>query len=76
MTDLEYTNQGMFTRFYPNTVAGEDAWREMAKQDGVAAVLSFEAKLVIAQLRRAGYSVSKAKKSTQSIHEILAELGA
>lgn len=76
MTDLEYSKQGMFTRFYANTAAGENAWHEMAKQDGVAAVLSFEAKNVIAQLRQAGYSVAKAKKVTQSIDDILAELAA
>lgn len=73
--DIEYSNHGLFTRFYSNTPAGETVWREMAKQDGVAAVLSFEAKKVIAQIRAAGYSVAKAKKSTQSIDQILEELG-
>lgn len=75
MVDIEYINTGMFTRFMPNTPAGEDAWREMAKEDGCAAVMSIHAKSVIAQLRAAGYSVAKAKKPTQSIDEILAELG-
>ncbi len=28
--DLEYTQDGMFTRFYPNTSEGESAWRVMA----------------------------------------------
>lgn len=73
--DIEYSNHGLFTRFYPNTAAGESVWREMAKEDGVAAVLSFEAKKTIAQIRAAGYSVAKAKKTTQSIDDILAELG-
>jgi hypothetical protein len=73
--DIEYTNSGMFTRFYPNTSAGEAVWREMAKQDGVAAVLSFEAKKTIAQIRAAGYTVAKAKKPTESVDDILAELG-
>jgi hypothetical protein len=76
MTDLEYQNDGMFVRFYPNTEAGETAWREMAKIDGVAAVLSFEARRVIHELRKAGYTVSKAKKVTQSIEDILQELEA
>lgn len=75
MADLEYTQYGMFTRFFPNTPAGEAVWREMAKQDGVAAVMNFEAKKVIRQIRNAGYSVSKAKKPDMSIDEILAELG-
>lgn len=74
--DLEYTNGGMFTRFYPNTPAGEDAWREMAKEDGVAAVLSIHSKNVISQLRNAGYTVKKAAPVTQTIDDILAELGA
>ena len=76
MVDLEYTNSGMFTRFYPVTRAGEDAWREMAKEDGCAAVLSIHAKNVIGQLRKAGYSVAKAKKTTQTIADILKELEA
>lgn len=74
--DLEYRNDGLFTRFVPNTPAGEDAWRVMAEETGVAAVLNIHAAAVLAQLRRAGYSVAKAKKSTQSIDDILAELGA
>ena len=62
MTDIEYIKDGMFTRFFPNTPAGENAWREMAKEDGVAAVLNNQAKSVIYQLRKAGYIVAKAKK--------------
>lgn len=73
-SDLEYTNHGLFTRFYPNTEAGENAWREMAKESGVAAVLTMHAKPVINQLRKAGYTVSKASKPNQSISEILNEL--
>lgn len=74
MTDLEYSQQGMFTRFYANTLDGEDAWREMAKESGAAAVLNFEAKRIISQLRSAGYTVAKAKKSPNTIDSILAEL--
>lgn len=67
--DLEYITTGLFTRFVPNTPIGEDAWRQM---DG--AVLSIHAKNVIGQLRRAGYSVRKAKPVKQSMDELLAEL--
>lgn len=74
-SDLSYTTDSLFTRFIPNTPAGEDAWREMAKQDGVAAVLNIHAKAVIAQIRKAGYSVAKAVKPKESIDEILAALG-
>lgn len=71
--DLEYTTSGLFTRFYPNTAAGEVAWLEMQK-DGVAAVFIPHGDMVIAQLRRAGYSVAKAKPVKQTIDEILKEL--
>jgi len=75
-TDLTYMTDGMFTRFIADSEAGVSAWNEMAsKMNGVAAVLNFEAKSVIAQLRAAGYKVAKAKKCNQSIDSILAELG-
>lgn len=75
MADITYTQDGMFTRFYPETKDGEVVWNEMANQmGGTAAVLNFEANKVIAQIRAAGYKVAKAKKVTQSIDEILAEL--
>lgn len=73
--DLSYSRSGPFTRFYPNTPAGESAWREMAKADGVAAVLRQHEASVISQLRAAGYSVRKEAKETMSIDEILTELG-
>lgn len=74
--DLEYITSGLFTRFMPCTEAGNVAWREMASEDGVAAVLSIHANNVIGQLRRAGYSVGKAKPVKQSVDELLAELEA
>lgn len=80
MTDLTYTTDGLFTRFFPVTVAGEDTWREMAKEEGVAAVLNHPAKDVISQLRAAGYSVNKAKKpakvTPQEIDALFVELNA
>lgn len=75
VSDLEYTTSGLFTRFLPNTPAGEEVWRVMAAETGSAAVLSIHAKNVINQLRKAGYTAVKAKKPTQSIDEILSELG-
>jgi len=75
MNDLTYTQDGMFTRFMPETAAGENVWREMALQnEGVAAVLNFEANKIIQQIRSAGYKVSKAKKITTSIDDLLSEL--
>jgi hypothetical protein len=79
MYDLEYYNNGMFTRFIPNTPSGVEAWHVMAKDNGNAAVWSAHAQDVIAQLRKAGYSVAKAKKPTkitaQEVDQLLAELG-
>lgn len=77
-SDLTYITSGLFTRFYPNTRAGEAAWKEMAQQTGCAAVLSIHAKGVIGQLRAAGYSVGKQKQAkpvtAQEIEKILEEL--
>lgn len=77
--DLEYVTTGLFTRFVPNTPQGEDAWREMAQQnDGVAAVLTIHAGDVIAQLKKAGYTVAEMEAKTISSEEIdnlLKELG-
>jgi hypothetical protein len=73
--DLEYTTTGLVTRFIPNTTAGENAWRIMNADNGNDVVFAVHTKNVISQLRKAGYSVSKAKKSTMSIDDILAELG-
>lgn len=76
MNDLTYTQDGMFTRFIPETAAGESVWNTMAEQmGGVAAVLNFEANKVIQQIRSAGYKVEKAKKFTGNIDDILKELG-
>jgi hypothetical protein len=76
--DISYTTDKMFTRFMPESKAGEDVWREMAsKMDGVAAVLNFEAARVIAEMRKAGYKVAKAKSVNldMSDDELLAALG-
>lgn len=74
--DLTYLTTGMFTRFFPETEAGKAAWLTMATQEGVAAVLACHTENVLRQLRKAGYSVAKAKPSTLSMDDILAELQA
>ncbi len=74
MVDLEYIITGMFTRFLPNTPAGEDAWRIMADEDGSATVLSIHSKRVIRDLRNAGYTVAKAKPCNMSVDIILSQL--
>ena len=79
MTDLTYTQDNMFTRFVAASKEGEAVWREMAKEDGVAAVLNNQAQSVINQIRNSGYSVKKSKpvtkKEMQIIFDELAELG-
>lgn len=75
MTDLTYTQDKMFTTFYPESKDGELAWNEMAeKMNGVAKVMNCEANNVIANLRRYGYKVKKADKPDMSMDEILKEL--
>lgn len=74
--DLEFSNNGLFTRFFPNTLEGEVAWKEMHKTHPEAIVLTIHANSVIAQLRKAGYSVAKQKPCKLSTDQILAELEA
>lgn len=76
--DLTYITSGLFTRFVPNSSEGEEAWRVMREANGNAVVLSIHSETVIGQLRRAGYSVAKAKKApawTSEDDQLLAELG-
>jgi len=47
----------MFTAFYPNTKAGEDAWKVMAENDGTGKVLTAHVADVVRQLREKGYTV-------------------
>lgn len=81
MTDLTYTTDDMFTRFYPETKAWEEAWQVLAEQtEGSGAVFNFQSKSTIAQLRKAGYSASRRmsseEMSSEEIDTLLAELGA
>lgn len=79
--DLTYScPDGIWTRFYPETPAGEDAWRVMAEADanGVVAFLPGQFPSVIAQLKAVGLVVRKAKKqkplSSDELDAMLAEL--
>lgn len=77
--DLEYTLQGFFVSFLPNTKAGEDAWREIAMHTGgTGKILKAHLASTLQQLRAAGYTVRKAPKApkmTQAEHDkILSEL--
>lgn len=77
-SDLTYRLDAgsMWVRFYPETEAGECAWREMAKADGVAAVLPMHLPSVLAQLKAAGYVVRQDRSKLPSVDDVLAELDA
>lgn len=77
MTDLTYRQGEMFTRFMPETKAGELAWNKMQEQEGTV-ILNIHASNVIQQLRNAGYKVTKVKAYSwdMSIDELLLELQA
>jgi hypothetical protein len=67
-SDLLYLREGMFTAFVPQSKAGEDAWRELAKQtEGTGKVLTVHLPAVLAQLRKAGYTVKQAKRKRPEV---------
>jgi hypothetical protein len=81
--DLTYSApDGIWTRFYPETDAGEDAWHVMADAmpDGVVAFLPAQVPGVLAQLRAAGLTVRKARPhkpmTADELDGLLAELDA
>lgn len=80
--DITYFRDGMFTRFLPETQAGEDAWRVMVEEDadGVSAVLTVHERAVMRQLRDAGLVVRKATPAApmtaDELDAMLAELRA
>lgn len=79
--DLTYgCSDGIWTRFYPETDAGVDAWHAMADQmpDGIVAFLAPQLPSVLLQLRAAGLTVHKARPhkplSADELDALLAEL--
>lgn len=74
--DIEYTQDGMFTRFMAVSDQGVIAWGQLATvTDGTGAVLNIQAKQFISDLRKAGYVVRKAKKVTKmELDNLYAEL--
>jgi hypothetical protein len=72
--DISYRDCGMFTSFYPESDAGVIVWNEIAKTEPNARILSIHAKSVIAQIRHAGYKVSKAKPIKTNISDVFKEL--
>jgi predicted Fe-Mo cluster-binding NifX family protein len=75
MADLTYSQDNIWTRFYPETEAGKEAWDAMHNQGSVnATVLNSHAPSVIYQLKKAGFKVSKAKPCKLTMDDILKEL--
>jgi hypothetical protein len=77
--DLHYINQGLFTAFVPVSKEGEQAWNELSSvTEGTGKVLTVQAKEFIYQLRKAGYTVTKAPKvkplSADQLDSMLKEL--
>jgi hypothetical protein len=77
-TDLTYFTTGPFVGFVANTPGGEDAWKELAKHsDGSGKFFACHLPAILAQLKAAGYSATKAKPvKAGEMDAILAELDA
>ena len=72
--DLTYLKGRVFTKFIPETPEGEEAWNEMCEQgECVVSVWNAQLPSVLRQIRKAGYVVRKAKPSTMTDEELLAE---
>lgn len=78
--DLVYLKKGLFTAFIPESRAGENAWREIAEQtDGTGEVFTVQLPAILLKLRKAGYTVRLAVKTSKEevekdINSILKEL--
>lgn len=70
-SDLNYIENGLFISFIPNTKDGEYIFRTMYEQNGSATIQYNHLGGVLRQIRKAGYSVTKAKKSTETLDDIL-----
>ena len=74
MSDLIYTQNGFYTRFFADTKDGEVAISEMIRVTGDNVIRNDHLKAVLKQLRKAGYKVYKAKPTKESKEKVLAEL--
>lgn len=76
-TDLEYRTTGLFTTFLPSSKAGEVAYNEMLSHPDTpnAKIYTIHLKNMLYQLKKAGYTVKKAKKiSKKESDKILTEI--
>lgn len=72
--DLTYLKTGLFTTFFAESKGGEIAYKEMIEQNKSPKILTRDLKNVLHQLKTAGYTVRRAKKSNLSIEDIFKEL--
>lgn len=73
--DLVYTTDSLFTRFYPESKAGEDAWNKIgAFNNGVANIPKCQTAATLKQLRDAGYVVIKRKPTKIDYEKLYKEL--
>lgn len=79
MTDLGYKQDAFSVTFYPVSVAGEEAWEELAKVGGGSAMFSVQhLPSIKLQLKQAGYTVRKNatdKRQPVTDDDLLAVLG-
>lgn len=63
MADFTYTRDGMFTALLPENDAAVRAWNELAAEtDGTGKVFNHHFPQLRAALKRAGFTVKKARK--------------
>tara|TARA_R110002020_G_scaffold334555_2_gene549799 strand:- start:9940 stop:10197 length:258 start_codon:yes stop_codon:yes gene_type:complete len=74
-TDLTYSTSGIFTTFYPESKHGEIIYNEIIEQNGSSKIYTIHLKNVLYQIKKAGYSVKKAKKlSKKEADKIMNEI--
>ena len=75
MTDLNYTSDGYFITLYANNNQGAYIYDEIARAfDGIAKFPIHMKESIFKQIKDAGYTIRKERKSSQSIDDILAEV--
>lgn len=75
-TDLQFTQDDLYTMVMPVSEQGQEAWEEICKQtQGTGKILNQHWAGVKLQLKQAGYKVRKAPKVKTSDADLLAELG-
>ena len=73
--DLTYNTTGIFTTFFSESKQGEVIYNQMIEQNGSPKIYTIHLKNVLYQIKKAGYSVKKAKKvSKKEADKIMNEI--